>query len=65
MNGGAQLEIEEQPPFVGPEDEYADIYNDFAALLAAGRSNVDSAPFQLVADAFMVGERKEVDAFDF
>lgn len=65
VNGGSQLEVEGQPPFVGPEDEYADIYSDFAVLLAAGRSNVDSAPFQLVADAFMVGERKEVDAFAF
>ena len=64
-DGGSQLRIDGQPPLIGPADEYPDIYRDFAALLAAGKSNVDSAPFQLVADAFMVAERREVETFDF
>jgi D-galactose 1-dehydrogenase len=63
--GGSRLDIDGQPPFVGPADEYPDIYRDFAALLAAGRSQVDAAPFQLVADAFMLASRTTVDAFDF
>ncbi|WP_174285047.1 Gfo/Idh/MocA family protein [Sphingomonas bacterium] len=64
-DGGAQLQVDGQPPFVGPADEYPDIYKEFAALLADGRSKVDAAPFQLVADAFMLAKRTEVAAFDF
>lgn len=63
--GGTRLEIAGQPPFDGPADEYPDIYRTFAALLDAGTSRVDAAPFQLVADCFMLGKRTEVAAFDF
>ena len=65
VNGGSQLEIDGQLPFAGPADEYSDIYRDFAALLAAGHSDVNSAPFQLVADAFMLGQRQQVEPFEF
>lgn len=64
-DGGSSLKIEGQPTFVGPADEYPDIYRTFGLLLAAGKSKVDRAPFQLVADAFMVGRRTEAQAFDF
>ena len=64
-DGGARLEIAEEAPVVGPPDEYPDIYRDFAKLLAAGQSNVDASPFQLVADAFMLGSRTQVGAFEF
>lgn len=64
-NGGSELHREGHPPFVGPPDEYPDIYREFAALLSAGKSNVNSDPFQLVADAFLLGARKQVDAFAF
>lgn len=64
-NGGSQLDVEGQPSFVGPPDEYSDIYKEFAQLLAKGQSKVDAGPFQLVADAFMIGDRKQVEAFDF
>jgi D-galactose 1-dehydrogenase len=64
-DGGARLDIAGQPPFVGPADEYPDIYREFAALLAASKSKVEAAPFQLVADAFMLGSRTQVEAFDF
>ena len=64
-DGGSRLEIDGEPPFVGPADEYPDIYKEFAELLDASRSKVDAAPFQLVADAFMLGTRTEVEAFDF
>ena len=65
VNGGSQLETEGQPPFVGPADEYPDIYREFAQLLKASQSKVDAAPFQLVADAFMLAVRTEVEAFEF
>lgn len=64
-DGGSRLEVAGQEPFVGPPDEYPDIYREFAALLDASTSKVDAAPFQLVADAFMLGGRTQVEAFDF
>ena len=65
VDGGSQLLVEGQPPLVGPRDEYNDIYRDFATLVAAGESDVGAQPFQLVADAFMLAERREVEAFNF
>ena len=43
--------------------EYEGIYQHFAQLLQAGQSAMDGAPFQLVADAFMVGRRTTTNAF--
>ena len=64
-DGGSRLEIEGQPPFVGPPDEYPDIYREFAKLLEGNVTDINSAPFQLVADAFMLGSRTQVEAFNF
>ena len=64
-DGGARLETDGAAPFVGPADEYPDIYRDFAKLLADSRSQVDADPFQLVADVFMLGKRTQVEPFDF
>jgi D-galactose 1-dehydrogenase len=44
--------------------EYQGIYRRFDALLTIGRSEIDEAPFRLVADAFMVGKRVQVEAFE-
>ena len=40
--------------------EYPRLYERFAALCDAGKSEVDWRPFQLVADAFLIGERRIV-----
>lgn len=60
--GGAGLEIDGK--MIGTDEsmsgEYPRLYARFAALCAAGRSEVDWRPFQLVADAFLVGERRIV-----
>jgi D-galactose 1-dehydrogenase len=40
--------------------EYPRLYEKFASLCAAGKSEVDWRPFQLVADAFLIGERRIV-----
>ena len=64
-DGGARLEIDGQPPFVGPPDEYPDIYREFADLLDAAQSRMEAAPFQLIADAFMLGRRTPVEPFDW
>jgi D-galactose 1-dehydrogenase len=61
--GGAQLAIDGQVLVDAAEREYAGIYERFAGLIAAGRSEVDARPFQLVADAFMIGWRSTVAPF--
>jgi predicted dehydrogenase len=40
--------------------EYPRLYQRFAALCAASASEVDWRPFQLVADSFLIGERRIV-----
>ncbi len=63
--GGARLEIDGRPPFVGPPDEYSDIYREFAELLDASQSKMEAGPYQLIADAFMLGKRTAVEAFNW
>ena len=62
--GGGVLEIDGRT--VGADDalagEYPRLYARFADLCTAGESEVDWRPFQLVADAFLVGERRIVAA---
>ena len=62
-DGGARLWINgaEQP--LEKEAEYPSLYQRFAALVRAGKSDVDVSPLRHVADAFMLGKRKVVDAF--
>lgn len=63
-HGGGMLEIDGQP--VAADDalagEYPRLYARFADMVAARRSEVDWRPFQLVADAFLIGERRTVAA---
>lgn len=63
-HGGGALEIDGQP--IGADEalagEYPRLYARFAEMVAAGRSEVDWRPFQLVADAFLIGERRTVAA---
>ncbi|HEY9066878.1 MAG TPA: Gfo/Idh/MocA family oxidoreductase [Burkholderiaceae bacterium] len=62
--GGGALEIDGRP--LGSDEalagEYPRLYERFAELCAAGKSEVDWRPFQLVADAFLVAERRIVAA---
>jgi predicted dehydrogenase len=61
-NGGASLAIDGRTlaSDAGLAGEYPRLYSRFAKLCAAGRSEVDWRPFQLVADAFLIGERRIV-----
>lgn len=65
--GGARLAIDgrEVPIPADAPGEYPALYTRFAELVAAGRSDLDAAPFRLVADAFLLGERRTVEAFDW
>jgi hypothetical protein len=40
--------------------EYPRLYQRFAELVDSGQSEVDWRPFQLVADSFLIGERRIV-----
>lgn len=62
--GGAELFIDGVEKSAGPDREYAGIYERFAALIRARQSDVDFQPLRLVADAFLCGERLEVEAFE-
>ncbi len=61
--GGARLEIDGRAVDQPAEAEYDGIYARFAALLAAGESDVDASPLVHVADAFMLGRRIVTDPF--
>jgi D-galactose 1-dehydrogenase/L-arabinose 1- dehydrogenase len=62
--GAMTLNGERQP---APDDpgEYPRLYAHFAALVRAGRSDVDLSPLELVADAFLLGEHRVAEPFSF
>jgi D-galactose 1-dehydrogenase len=61
--GGARLEVDGKVLLEETPREYEAIYAHFSQLLASGTSHVDPQPFRLVADAFLIGRRQEVEAF--
>ena len=61
-NGGAVLSLPDGT-HQGEDREYAGLYEHFAALIASGRSDVDTDPLRLVADAFLRGRRETVEPF--
>ena len=62
--GGSELRIDGQQQALPPEAEYPGLYERFAALIAAGRSDVDTSPLCHVADAYLRCERRTVEAFE-
>jgi D-galactose 1-dehydrogenase len=63
-SGGARLIAGDQQLVDAADAEYAGLYRRFVELAATGETDVDLAPFQLVADAFMLGRRRTVGPFD-
>ena len=61
--GGSKLSVNGELKFSAPEAEYPSLYRRFAELIKDGKSDVDLAPLRHVADAFMLGKRKFVEAF--
>ena len=61
--GGAKLAIDGKLVHEEPEAEYPTLYRRFAEIIAAGVSDADVAPLRHVADAFMLGDRRVVEAF--
>ena len=62
--GASVLQINGQAVAVAQASEYSRLYAHFAALIGERRSDTDTAPFTLVADAFLCGRRVEVEPFN-
>jgi D-galactose 1-dehydrogenase len=65
--GGATLTVGGKPASGEPDElhgEYASIYRAFADLIAAGRSEVDTRPLELVADILLAGKQVRVAPFE-
>ena len=62
--GGAKLFVGDELRIDTAKAEYPALYRRFVELTATGESDVDLAPFQLVADAFMLGRRRNVEPFE-
>jgi D-galactose 1-dehydrogenase len=63
-SGGARLNDGEKRVVDTTREEYPQLYRRFAELVVQGGSDVDLAPLQLVADAFLLGRRRIVEAFE-
>ena len=62
--GGARLSMDGRDLADGPVKEYRGVYERFLRLVETEACEVDTAPLAHVADAFMLGRRVMVDAFD-
>lgn len=62
--GGKQLALDGRQVTVPDVPEYASLYSYFGALVREHRSDVDVAPLQLVADAYLCGRRTTVEPFN-
>ena len=61
--GGTRITVGGAVVQEGPDAEYPMLYRRFAELVHGRKSDVDLAPLQHVADAFMLGKRNVVEAF--
>lgn len=63
-HGGNSLSIDGVEHTLAPEREYAGLYCHFVDLVRTGRSDVDTTPLQIVADAFLRGRTCLTDPFE-
>ncbi len=62
-DGGATLHQGDTCLIAAQDEEYRRLYKRFGELIAAGQSEVDLAPMQLVADAFLLADKRDTDPF--
>ncbi|HMJ93762.1 MAG TPA: Gfo/Idh/MocA family oxidoreductase [Allosphingosinicella sp.] len=62
--GGAQLEVDGETVETEGLGEYPSLYRQFAGLIERSESHVDLDPLRLTAEAFLLGRRNEVEAFE-
>jgi D-galactose 1-dehydrogenase len=60
---GSVMTVDNEPVKSAQRTEYANLYAHFAQLVHGRCIDVDLAPLQLVADAFLCGRRVEVEPF--
>jgi predicted dehydrogenase len=63
--GGSILHVPGEPELRAPDREYPRLYARFHELVTRGTSDVDLRPLELVADAFLVAERRTTAPFAF
>lgn len=63
-SGGAKMAVEGSMMIDGKDAEYPGLYRRFVELAATGTRDVDLAPLRLVADAFLLGNRRVVAPFE-
>lgn len=63
-SGGARLALDGEVTVDETSAEYRRLYHRFVELAATGASDVDLTPLRLVADAFLLGKRRIVEAFE-
>ena len=63
-SGGRRLTDGERTLVDAEKAEYPAIYRRFVELITKGVSDVDVSPLIHVADAFLLGKRRDVEAFD-
>ncbi|KTQ97730.1 galactose 1-dehydrogenase [Aureimonas ureilytica] len=61
--GGKKLFIDDVLSVDEPDQEYVGLYRRFVELTKTGSLDVDLSPLQHVADAFLLGRRRAVEAF--
>ncbi len=63
-HGGRKLTVGDRQHVDAAKAEYPALYRRFRELAVSGESDVDLAPLQLVADAFLLGRRRTVEPFE-
>jgi len=63
--GGSILHVPGAPDLLAEDREYPRLYARFHDLVTTGASDVDLRPLQLVADAFLLAERRTTEPFAF
>lgn len=62
--GGSSVSLPGQPLAQFDDREYPSLYTHFHELIRRGASDVDIAPFRLVADAFLIGRHEPTAPFE-
>jgi D-galactose 1-dehydrogenase/L-arabinose 1- dehydrogenase len=63
--GGSVIQLPGEAERSAADGEYPRLYARFAELVAAGASDVDVRPLKIVADAFLLAERRTTPPFAF
>jgi D-galactose 1-dehydrogenase len=61
--GGTVLKVNGNTRIANPSEEYERIYERFAELLKKKKSDTHGTPLRLLADAFLLGARENVEEF--